>query len=104
MPRIAKQTSQASAPAPAQAAAAAPAAQAPAAGGRKGKRGSGPKPRLNRAEFSYAVWVGGGRTPKTFCKTKDEVTKFLSTVDTKLLTNVTVGKIEQIKVKVSADF
>lgn len=104
MPRLNKQTSQAPSPATQAAATPAPGVQPVATGGKKGKRGSGPKPRLDRAEFSYAVWVGGGRTPKAFCKTKDEVTKFLATVDTKLLTNVTVGKIEQIKIKVSADF
>jgi hypothetical protein len=83
--------------APAAASAAPAATAAPAASNKK-------KSRVNRSEFKYAVWVGNGVRPHSFCKTKEEVNGVLTTVKSSKLSNVTVGTLQQVATKVSADW
>jgi hypothetical protein len=50
------------------------------------------------------VWAGRGTRPIAFCKTKEEVNATLQGLDTKQLSNVTIGTLSQIKPKISAEF
>jgi len=60
-----------------------------------------PRTKINRGEHSFAVWIGKSNTPKFWAKTQDEVTNFLGGMKPSKLQDVTVGKLNPVKVSVN---
>jgi len=64
--------------------------------------GPGRKPRLNRRDFKFAVFVGKSPKVAAWCRTEAEVAAFLATVRPNRLVAVDVGVLRPVAVKVSA--
>lgn len=76
----------------------APAAASPAAA----RKTRVAKPRVNRRDFKYAVFVGKAPRVAAWCKTEAEVAAFLSTVKPSRLACVDVGVMQPVAVKIEA--
>lgn len=60
--------------------------------------------KINRREFSFAVFVGSSIAPKAWCKSREEVAAFIQTVPSKKLDAIDVAALTPVKTKVEVNF